>query len=154
MRTRSARCAHCGSSLAELIRAKAQVGRRALVHCGLLPAPLPFPFGEGVQRLGPSWGTLRRVRCRLHWQAWADGAVTCLTDIGGLVAYAGCESGSAAQRACLDRLVDALRDLPPPTKHIDSAGALQALCGPDPGYTLEELHRATFSRELVSLPPQ
>lgn len=103
---------------------------------------------------GLSRGALRRVRRRLHWQAWATDAVLCLNDISGYGDHSGCLGESAAQRSCLDRLAQTFRELPPPDAHINSAGALRALCGSNPGYTAEELPCATSNRELVSPPPE
>jgi hypothetical protein len=123
----------------------------------LLPCPLPFPALSAAVAPGLSSPTRRRVRCKQHWQQWANERASALNELYGHdAAPPSCDlSLSEGNRTCIDLIAAACRDLGKPSADLSPAGALEALCGSRAGYsdvTEASSTRAPFAEGQTSLP--
>ena len=115
--------------------------------------PLPLAFATATPQKCLSRCVKRRLERRARWQTWVNDAVVSLNDLSGCGQANDNANLSRAQGACLDRMTSTIKGMGAPPSDLTASGALSALCGTTAGYGFDSIPRASFQRELLSLPP-
>ena len=114
--------------------------------------PLPLLGTSLVDNKQLSRGCARRVKRRLHWQAWADEGIGCLNALAGHDRSAVLPATSAQLR-CLDQIADAYKSVStPPVDSSFREGALGELLASSSIYRDCKSDVRPYVKDLVSWP--